>query len=533
MSRVAEALGHAIEFGDELAGALAGIERELDAAEALAPQRTLAAQRLEPAHAAFVARAARFDALADPRLLLAPELVELARGRRFGGELGRLAAVVGGEVARIRAQQPAVELDDPRANAVEKYAIVRDDDRRACRLHVSFRAVRCRRRRDDSSARRAAADRARAPVQVPVQRACARHPTCACGSCASSRPKRCRYSDSRASTRQRSRSSAIRATVAALREAFAQRRRWWQRRLLLDERRRERPPRRSMTPSSSAILPGNRAAAATTSRSRCARSGRRARSRRSRSRRDRAADAVRTRAPRRELSPGPSGKDSATGRNARSPRTRALAATLKMTASQTCAGFFHDVADRRSSRVSRSPFRRPRGTAVARTPGRAPWGKTVERAVLARLARGLRADHLGLRPGARNPVIVSHRPCWTRHAAALLTIIAFVLDRRGVCAANEDQGGARPSDDGGCRAVGVRSPAREWAAARRRAVRRLPRLGHRHVRHPTRPRPGRPARRIRPARLAKDAIAIVAGVVVSVGFALFLHGPLIGVRPFG
>jgi len=36
-----------------------------------------------------------------------------------------------------------------------------------------------------------------------------------------------------------------------------------------------------------------------------------------------------------------------------------------------------------------------------------------------------------------------------------------------------------------------------------------------------------------PGTLAKDAIAIVAGVVVSVGFALFLHGPLIGVRPFG
>ena len=36
-----------------------------------------------------------------------------------------------------------------------------------------------------------------------------------------------------------------------------------------------------------------------------------------------------------------------------------------------------------------------------------------------------------------------------------------------------------------------------------------------------------------PGTVAKDAIAIVAGIVVSVGFALFLHGPLIGVRPFG
>lgn len=38
----------------------------------------------------------------------------------------------------------------------------------------------------------------------------------------------------------------------------------------------------------------------------------------------------------------------------------------------------------------------------------------------------------------------------------------------------------------------------------------------------------------RPAgTLARDAIAVVAGVIASLVFALFLHGPLIGVRPFG
>lgn len=30
-----------------------------------------------------------------------------------------------------------------------------------------------------------------------------------------------------------------------------------------------------------------------------------------------------------------------------------------------------------------------------------------------------------------------------------------------------------------------------------------------------------------------DAIAVAAGIVVSLAFALYLHGPLIGVRPFG
>ena len=77
---------------------------------------------------AFVARAPRFDALADPRFLLRPELVELAPCRRLGFELDGLPRLVGGEVARIGTQQAAVELDDARGHAVEKRAVVRDHD---------------------------------------------------------------------------------------------------------------------------------------------------------------------------------------------------------------------------------------------------------------------------------------------------------------------------------------------------------------------------------------------------------------------
>ena len=32
---------------------------------------------------------------------------------------------------------------------------------------------------------------------------------------------------------------------------------------------------------------------------------------------------------------------------------------------------------------------------------------------------------------------------------------------------------------------------------------------------------------------SRDAIAVVAGAIVWVLFALYLHGPLIGIRPFG
>ena len=48
---------------------------------------------------------------------------------RFGGELVGLARLVGGEVAGIRAQQAAIELDDARGDAIEERAVVRDDDR--------------------------------------------------------------------------------------------------------------------------------------------------------------------------------------------------------------------------------------------------------------------------------------------------------------------------------------------------------------------------------------------------------------------
>ena len=66
------------QLRDEPARSLAGIERELDVAEPRAPLGALAAQRLEPSHPAFVARAPRLDALADPGFFLRPELVELA-----------------------------------------------------------------------------------------------------------------------------------------------------------------------------------------------------------------------------------------------------------------------------------------------------------------------------------------------------------------------------------------------------------------------------------------------------------------------
>ncbi len=84
----------------------------------------------EARDAALVPGAPRLDAAADPRFLFAPELVELAPRHRLGSELDFLAALEIGVIAGIAAQQPAVELDDARGEAVEEGAIVGDDDRR-------------------------------------------------------------------------------------------------------------------------------------------------------------------------------------------------------------------------------------------------------------------------------------------------------------------------------------------------------------------------------------------------------------------
>ena len=69
------------------------------------------------------------DALADPDLLLGPELVELARGDGFVGEERFFPFLIRGEVAGEGKEAAAVELEDARAGAVEEGAVVGDHDR--------------------------------------------------------------------------------------------------------------------------------------------------------------------------------------------------------------------------------------------------------------------------------------------------------------------------------------------------------------------------------------------------------------------
>ena len=131
-----------------------------------------------------------------------------------------------------------------------------------------------------------------------------------------------------------------------------------------------------------------------------------------------------------------------------------------------------------------------------------------------------------------SPVIVFTPAVWTRHAAALLTIIAFVLIAAAYVPRTKIKAAlghpmtagvalwafAHLLANGEVHDVVLFGAFLVWSIAT--FIIRRARDREAGTTYP-------------PGTLAKDAVAIVAGVVVSVGFALFLHGPLIGVRPFG
>lgn len=131
-----------------------------------------------------------------------------------------------------------------------------------------------------------------------------------------------------------------------------------------------------------------------------------------------------------------------------------------------------------------------------------------------------------------SPVVVFATPAWGGHAAALLNVVAFVLiaaayvPRTRIKAAlgHPMTAGvalwafAHLLVNGRLHDVVLFGAFLVWAL-----VTFVIRRGRDRQAGTTYP----------PGSLAKDAIAVVAGVVVSLGFALFLHGPLIGVRPFG
>jgi uncharacterized membrane protein len=130
------------------------------------------------------------------------------------------------------------------------------------------------------------------------------------------------------------------------------------------------------------------------------------------------------------------------------------------------------------------------------------------------------------------PVVLWAAPVWTRHLAALLLLPAFVLVAAAYVPGNRIKAAvghpmiagvklwafAHLLANGRLAAVVLFGAFLAWAIADFIASRRRDRAAG--TRHPS-------------GTAARDAITVIAGLVAYGLFAFVLHGPLIGVRPFG
>jgi uncharacterized membrane protein len=130
-----------------------------------------------------------------------------------------------------------------------------------------------------------------------------------------------------------------------------------------------------------------------------------------------------------------------------------------------------------------------------------------------------------------DPVVLYTPPVWTRHVAALLTVVAFVLivaayvkgTRIKAAVGHPMVAGvkvwafAHLLANGTLADVVLFGAFLAWAVVDYIAARRRDRAAG--TTYP-------------PGPMSRDAIAVVVGLVAWAAFAFWLHGPLIGVRPF-
>ncbi len=116
------------EFGHQLARTLALGQRQRHVADPFAALGALDAQAFQAAHAAFIAGAAGFHALADPDFLLGQQLVEAGLFEALGFQPLGLALLPLREVAGEAEQPAAVQLDDAGGHRIQEAAVVGDDD---------------------------------------------------------------------------------------------------------------------------------------------------------------------------------------------------------------------------------------------------------------------------------------------------------------------------------------------------------------------------------------------------------------------
>ncbi|HEX6137026.1 MAG TPA: NnrU family protein [Casimicrobiaceae bacterium] len=131
-----------------------------------------------------------------------------------------------------------------------------------------------------------------------------------------------------------------------------------------------------------------------------------------------------------------------------------------------------------------------------------------------------------------NPVVLWPAPAWGRHATALLTVVGFILVVAAYVPGTRIKAAlGHPMTAGvGLWAIGHLAANGSLAAV----VLFGAFLAWAVVLFVTRRAQDRAAGTTYPAgSLSRDATVVVVGIVAALAFALFLHGPLIGVRPFG
>jgi uncharacterized membrane protein len=132
----------------------------------------------------------------------------------------------------------------------------------------------------------------------------------------------------------------------------------------------------------------------------------------------------------------------------------------------------------------------------------------------------------------QEPIVLWSAPAWGRHVAALLSVLGFVLIAASYVPGTKiKEALGHPMTAG----IGLWALGHLLASGRLNAVLLFGGfLVWSGIVFATRRARDRAAgKQYPPGSPSKDAIAAVAGVAFALIFAFFLHGPLIGLRPFG
>ena len=123
-------LAHVLQFSNQLTALVACIQSQFNLALPFAPGDPLTSKLFETQHAAFVARASRFDALANPHFFLRQKFVELGVLDRLVVQNRFLPGQIGAEVSGAGEQTATIQFDDACRYAIQKTPVMGDEHHR-------------------------------------------------------------------------------------------------------------------------------------------------------------------------------------------------------------------------------------------------------------------------------------------------------------------------------------------------------------------------------------------------------------------